>query len=152
MPTRLHHRRFEVPAPSGVVAAVLRDPSTIPRIHPLITAVTETGRREDDGVEIVAFEVQERLPLGPFSLPTRYPAQLRAAEEQRIELTARAEPGVTIRTVFLLEERGKKTGIEERVEVTAPWWLIHYVANTVERAHNEQAQALTALFPGSGGA
>lgn len=65
---------------------------------------------------------------------------------------ARTEPGVAIRVVFLLQPHGTTTGIEERVEVSAPWWLIYYVSSTVERAHAEQASAWTSLFPGSGGA
>ena len=148
MPTQSHHQRFEVPAPGGLLAAIFRDPLSIPRIHPLITAVTVTGRRDEEGVEIIAFEVQETVPLGPFRIPSRYPAQLRCFAEDRFELLGRTEPGVTIRSVFSLHPRGNITLVDEDLEVTAPWWLLSFVTATVWRAHAEQAQALTALFTG----
>ena len=66
----------EVPASPDDVRAFYTDLHNIKTVHPLVVSVRATERTEMADGYRQTYRVKDRIPLGPFTLPTSYLAHL----------------------------------------------------------------------------
>lgn len=140
MPARVEVvRTADIAAPRALVHALASDPERLVELHPLITRVRVTGAETRDGRRRVAFEVRERIPLGPIGFPNRYSGAIftREGDEGLVELEGWSVPGISIRTRLRLEALAPdRTRVVQETEARCPRGLAWFVFPTMRSAHD----------------
>jgi hypothetical protein len=135
-----------VPAPPASVYALMADPNNLPRLHPLIRRIAIT-RQDATRVE---FELDETVPLGPFSIHNRYTGtfELQPNAPRSLRTFGVSSPRVTVRAQFTFDPERDGTLLRESVVITAPFGLQGFVTTTALDAHRQQLQAIAKHFGG----
>ncbi|BBX92360.1 SRPBCC family protein [Mycolicibacterium boenickei] len=136
----------EVPAPPEQVRAFYVDLDNISQVHPLVQWVRRTSRVElADGYR-QDYQVRDRIPLGPFTLPITYRARLIVPAAGAVTAQARQFPQVRLdsRVDFAATETG--TRITEDLTIAAPRPLLAITVGQAVAAHTTMLAAIGKLF------
>lgn len=136
----------EVPAPPEQVRAFYVDLDQISQVHPLVQWVRSTSRVDlADGYR-QDYQVRDRIPLGPFSLPITYRARLTVPAAGVVTAQARQFPQVRLdsRVDFAPIDTG--TRITEELTIAAPRPLLAITVEQAVAAHSTMLAAIGKLF------
>jgi hypothetical protein len=138
----------DVPAPPQDVRAFYTDLDNIKVVHPLVVSVRVTARSElADGYH-TSYRVKDRIPLGPFTLPTSYTAHLTVPTTGDVLTEARQFPGVRLYGVVSFDSVGAGTRLVERLTIDAPVPLAGITAREAVTAHTVMLAGIRRHFSG----
>ncbi len=138
----------EIPAPPEEVRAFYADLDNIKTVHPLVVSLRVTERiRTADGHRLT-YRVHDRIPLGPFTLPTSYVARLAVPAAGEVITEARQFPGVRLNGVVTFEPEGRGSRITERITIEAPRFLAGLTTREAVKAHTEMLAGIRRHFGG----
>jgi len=138
----------EIPASPDDVRAFYVDLDNIKTVHPLVVSVRETARSELADGYCQSYRVKDRIPLGPFTLPTSYTAHLRVASDGPVITEARQFPRVRLYGVVSFDAVGAGTKITERLTIHAPRALAAVTIREAVKAHIEMLAGIRRHFGG----
>ncbi|MEV0673867.1 SRPBCC family protein [Mycobacterium sp. NPDC050441] len=136
----------EVAAPPEQVRAFYVDLDHISQVHPLVQWVRSTSRVDlADGYR-QDYQVRDRIPLGPLSLPITYRARLIVPAAGVVTAQARQFPQVRLdsRVDFTPIDTG--TRITEELTIAAPRPLLAITVEQAVAAHATMLAAIGKLF------
>lgn len=136
----------EVPAPPAQVRAFYVDLDNISQVHPLVQWVRSTSRVDlADGYR-QDYQVRDRIPLGPLTLPITYRARLTVPGTGAVTAQARQFPAVRLdsRVEFTATDTG--TRITEDLTIAAPRPLLAITVTQAVAAHTAMLAAIGTLF------
>jgi hypothetical protein len=138
----------DVPASPEDVRAFYTDLDNIKAVHPLVVSVRVTARSElADGYH-QSYRVKDRIPLGPFTLPTSYTAHLTVPTTGDVITEARQFPGVRLYGVVSFDSVGAGTRIVERLTIDAPRPLAAITTREAVAAHTVMLAGIRRHFGG----
>jgi hypothetical protein len=138
----------DVPAAPEDVRAFYVDLDNIKKIHPLVVSVRRTSRTELVDGYCQSYRVQDRIPLGPLTLPTTYTAHLRVASVGPVITEARQFPRVRLYGVVSFDAVGGGTRLVERLTILAPRLLAPFTTSEAVKAHTEMLAGIRRYFGG----
>ena len=138
----------DVPASPDEVRAFYVDLDNIKTVHPLVVSVRETTRTELVDGYCQSYRVKDRIPFGPFTLPTSYTANLRVASTGPVITQARQFPRVRLYGVVSFEPVGTGTRLVERLTIDAPRPLAAITAREAVKAHIKMLAGIRSHFGG----
>ena len=122
------------------------DLNNIKRVHPLVVAVRSTGRDENADGYVQTYRVQDRIPLGPFTLRTSYVARLQVPVVGDVVAEARQFPQVRLNSTVTFDHTETGTRIVERMRVQAPRPLAGVTAREATKAHIAMLSGIRHIF------
>ncbi len=122
------------------------DLNNIKRVHPLVVAVRSTGRDENADGYVQTYRVQDRIPLGPFTLRTSYVATLQVPVVGDVVAEARQFPQVRLNSTVTFDHTETGTRIVERMRVLAPRPLAGVTAREATKAHIAMLSGIRRIF------
>ncbi|MDT5011692.1 MAG: hypothetical protein QOH57_3309 [Mycobacterium sp.] len=135
-----------VPAPVQDVRDFYVDLDKIKLVHPLVVSVRTVARTErPDGYE-QTYEIRDRIPLGPFTLKTRYVAVLNVPVAGDVTADSRQSPGVRLHTVVSFDAVDAGTRVTERMRIEAPRPLAGVTVREAVNAHTEMLVKIARHF------
>jgi hypothetical protein len=138
----------QIPAPPEDVRSFYADLTNIRAVHPLVVAVRTLERIElADGYRHT-YRVNDRIPLGPLTLPTSYVAQLTVPSAGDVVTEARQFPRVRLSGVVSFVPCDSGTRITERITIEAPRLLANIVTREAVEAHTEMLAGIRRHFGG----
>ena len=138
----------DVPASPEDVRAFYTDLDNIKAVHPLVVSVRVTARSElADGYH-QSYRVKDRIPLGPFTLPTSYTAHLTVPTTGDVITEARQFPGVRLYGVVSFDSVGAGTRVVERLTIDAPRPLAAITSREAVTAHTVMLAGIRHHFGG----
>jgi hypothetical protein len=138
----------DVPASPDEVRAFYVDLDNIKTVHPLVVSVRRTTRTELVDGYCQSYRVKDRIPLGPFTLPTSYTANLRVASTGPVITQARQFPRVRLYGVVSFEPAGTGTRLVERLTIDAPAPLAAITTREAVKAHIKMLAGIRSHFGG----
>ncbi|MCV7038563.1 polyketide cyclase / dehydrase and lipid transport [Mycolicibacterium moriokaense] len=138
----------EVSASPDDVRAFYVDLANIKTVHPLVVSVRSTARTELADGYCQSYRVKDRIPFGPFTLPTSYSAHLRVASSGPVITEARQFPRVRLYGVVSFDADGKGTRVVERLTIHAPRLLAAITTREAVKAHTEMLAGIRRHFGG----
>jgi hypothetical protein len=138
----------DVPAPPDDVRAFYTDLHNITALHPLVVSVQLTERTETPDGCALTYRVNDRIPFGPFTLPTTYVARLTIPTQGPVHTEARQFPRVVLTGIVTFDPQGSGTRIAERITIEAPRPLSSVTAREAVRAHTEMLAGIRRHFGG----
>jgi hypothetical protein len=138
----------DVPASPDEVRAFYVDLDNIKTVHPLVVSVRRTSRTELVDGYCQSYRVKDRIPLGPFTLPTSYTANLRVASTGPVITQARQFPHVRLYGVVSFEPVGAGTRLVERLTIDAPRPLAAITTREAVKAHTKMLAGIRSHFGG----
>jgi hypothetical protein len=138
----------EVPASPDDVRAFYVDLDNIKTVHPLVVSVRRTTRTELVDGYCQSYRVKDRIPFGPFTLPTSYTANLRVASTGPVITQARQFPHVRLYGVVSFELVGTGTRLVERLTIDAPRPLAAITTREAVKAHIKMLAGIRSHFGG----
>lgn len=136
----------EVPAPPEQVRAFYVDLDNISQVHPLVQWVRALSRADlADGYR-QDYQVRDRIPLGPFTLPITYRARLIVPATGPVSARARQFPRVQLDSEvdFAATEAG--TRITEELTIAAPRPLLPITVEQAVAAHTTMLARIAKMF------
>jgi hypothetical protein len=118
-----------------------------------VVSVRATRRTETvDGYQ-QTYQVRDRIPLGPVTLPTRYRVQMTVPAAGDVLTEARQFPRVVLRGVVSFEPVSFEpldagTRITERISIEAPRPLAAITTGEAGKAHAEMLAGIRRHFGG----
>lgn len=138
----------DVPAPVKDVRDFYVDLDKIKLVHPLVVSVRTVARTDrPDGYE-QTYEIRDRIPLGPFTLNTRYVAVLDVPVAGDVIADSRQSPRVRLHTVVSFDEIDGGTRVTERMRIEAPRPLAAVTVREAVNAHTEMLSKMAQHFTG----
>lgn len=138
----------EVPAAPDDVRAFYVDLNNIKAVHPLVVSVRATERSETaDGYQ-QSYRVKDRIPLGPFTVPTSYEAHLTVPRVGDVTTEARQFPRVRLDGVVSFDPTDSGTRVTERITIQAPRLLAGMTTREAVKAHVEMLAGIRRHFGG----
>ncbi|HEX2285838.1 MAG TPA: SRPBCC family protein [Mycobacterium sp.] len=128
--------------------AFYTDLDNIKTVHPLVVSVRRTARIETTDGYQQTYRVTDRIPLGPFTLRTRYVAILTVPTVGEVTAEARQFPWVHLFTRLAFESIDTGTRITERVTIDAPRPLASITAREAVKAHIDVLAGIRHHFGG----
>jgi hypothetical protein len=125
----------EVPAPPEAVRDFYADLTNMTRVHPLVVAVRATARTETADGYTQRYRIRDRIPLGPFTIPTLYSARLWVPRSGDVISQARQFPGVRLDGAVTFQPGSVGTRVVERLCIRAPWPLAGVTVREAVKAH-----------------
>ncbi|WP_006246799.1 SRPBCC family protein [Mycolicibacterium tusciae] len=138
----------DVPASPDEVRAFYVDLDNIKTVHPLVVSVRRTTRTELVDGYCQSYRVKDRIPVGPFTLPTGYTANLRVASTGPVITQARQFPRVRLYGVVSFEPVGAGTRLVERLTIEAPRPLAAITTREAVKAHIKMLAGIRSHFGG----
>ena len=138
----------DVPGPPDQVQAYYVDLTNIAEVHPLVVSVRAVARSETPGGYTQMWQVKDRIPLGPFTLPTTYSASLRILEDGPVTAEARQFPAVQLNSVVSFDAVPDGTRLTESIEIIAPRPLLGITVRQAVAAHKEMLAGIRQHFAG----
>lgn len=138
----------DVPASPDDVRAFYVDLHNIKTVHPLVVSVRATERTETGDGYQQTYRVADRIPLGPFTLPTSYTARLTVPATGDVVTEARQFPRVLLTGVVTFEALGQGTRVTERITIEAPRPLAAVTTREAVKAHTEMLAGIRRHFGG----
>lgn len=136
----------DVPASPNEVRDFYVDLNNIKRVHPLVVAVSETGRHQTADGYVQTYRVRDRVPLGRFALPISYVAQLCVPDDGDVLAEARQFPRVRLRTTVTFDKIADGTRLTERMRIEAPRPLAAMTTREAVKAHTEMLAGIRRWF------
>ncbi len=136
----------EIPAAPDQVRDFYVDLNNIKRVHPLVVAVRSTGRDESADGYVQTYRVQDRIPLGPFTLRTSYVARLQVPVVGDVVAEARQFPLVRLNSTVTFDRIETGTRIVEHMRVHAPRPLAGVTAREATKAHIAMLSGIRRIF------
>jgi hypothetical protein len=124
-----------VPAPVEEVRGFYVDLDQIRLVHPLVVSVRTVARSERPDGYVQTYQIRDRIPLGPFTLNTRYVAVLDVPRSGDVIADSRQSPGVRLHTVVSFDQAEAGTLVTERMCVEAPRPLAAFTVREAVKAH-----------------
>jgi hypothetical protein len=125
----------QIPAPPDVVRNFYVDLDNIKDFHPLVVSVQVLRRSEIDQGYQHTYRVRDRIPLGPFSMPITYWAQVQVPTHGDVLTEARQFPRVRLNGVVSFQPTEAGTRLTERLTIAAPRLLSAVTAREAVDAH-----------------
>jgi len=138
----------EIHVPPSAVHAILCDLDALAPLHPLIESIRELSPL-DSMPRARHYRVVDRIPVGPFRLPTAYTAALDPVTDREVHGHAWQSPSIILHSIYALEETSRGTRLVERVSIEAPRLLRRFVVGQARRAHAETLERMKALLEGA---
>jgi hypothetical protein len=135
-----------IPAPPSEVRDFYVDLDNIKQVHPLVVAVSATGRRNTPTGYLQTYRVQDRIPLGPFTLRTGYTALLSVPATGDVTAEARQFPRVRLSSTVTFEHVDAGTRVTERVRIQAPRPLAAITTREALKAHIAMLSGIRRVF------
>jgi hypothetical protein len=133
---RSEHTLTEVvPAPPDEVRDFYVDLDNIKLVHPLIVSVQTLSRTETPEGFVHSYRVQDRIPLGPFTMKITYRARLQVPTAGDVLTEADQSPGVHLRATVSFEPIAAGTRVTERIRIAAPRLLAPMTTREAVKAH-----------------
>ena len=136
----------EVPGTPDEVRRFYTDLNNIKLVHPLVVSVRATQRRESADGYVQTYRVRDRIPLGRFTLRTRYVARLHVPVTGDVVAEARQFPCVRLDSVVTFEQIDGGTRIVERLRIRAPGALAAVTVREAVNAHREMLSGIRRYF------
>jgi hypothetical protein len=137
-----------IPAPPSEVRRLYVDLNNIKQVHPLVVAVHATDRLTTSDGYVQIYRVQDRIPLGPFTLRTGYTVRLNVPATGDVTAEARQFPGVRLSSTVTFEHVDAGTGVTERVRIQAPRPLAAITTREALKAHIAMLSGIRRVFEG----
>jgi hypothetical protein len=125
----------DIPAPPDQVREFYVDLNNIRLVHPLVVSVRTIARADTADGYVQTYRVTDRIPLGRFTLPTRYSARLHVPVDGDVIAEARQFPLVRLHSVVTLDEIDDGTRIVEHMRIQAPRLLAAVTVREAVEAH-----------------
>ncbi|HNP13294.1 MAG TPA: SRPBCC family protein [Mycobacterium sp.] len=138
----------DIPAPPRQVREHYVDLTNIALVHPLVVSVRSVSRDEGPDGYTETWRVQDRIPLGPFTLPTTYTARLHVPDGGPVTAEARQFPAVRLNSVVSFDPVPAGTRLTERIEIIAPRPLLALTVRQAVAAHKEMLAGIRRHFAG----
>lgn len=91
-----------------------------------------------DGSKIDHYLVHDRMKLGPFPLEFTYKVDMHVNVAGQLVSNAYQVPGIHLYNQTSCEPSENGTRVSERIEITAPRWLLKTTYEGVATAHKER--------------
>lgn len=138
----------DIPAPPRRVLEHYVDLTNIALVHPLVVSVRSVARTQTADGYTQTWRVKDRIPLGPFTLPTTYTARLHVPEDGPVTAEARQFPAVRLNSVVSFDPEPDGTRLTERIEIIAPRPLLAITVRQAVAAHKEMLAGIRRHFAG----
>ena len=138
----------DIPAPPRQVREHYVDLTNIALVHPLVVSVRSVSRDEGPDGYTETWRVQDRIPLGRFTLPTTYTARLHVPDGGPVTAEARQFPAVRLNSVVSFDPVPAGTRLTERIEIIAPRPLLALTVRQAVAAHKEMLAGIRRHFAG----
>jgi hypothetical protein len=125
----------DVAAPPDQVREFYVDPNNIRLVHPLVVSVRTLARSETADGYVQTYRVTDRIPIGRFTLRTRYTAQLHVPVDGDVIGEARQFPLVRLHSVVTFDGIVAGTHIVEHMRIEAPRLLAAVTVREAVQAH-----------------
>ena len=128
-----------IAAPYGTVQEYLAKLMTnITEMHPFVvwTRHLETITAPD-GAKIDYYLVHDRMKLGPFPVAFTYKVDMSVTTTGQLVSNAYQSPGIHLYNQTWCESENSGTRVRERIEITAPGWLMKTTYQGAVTAHKE---------------
>ena len=139
----------DIPAPPRQVREHYVDLTNIALVHPLVVSVRSVSRDEGPDGYTETWRVQDRIPLGRFTLPTTYTARLHVPDGGPVTAEARQFPAVRLNSVVSFDPVPAGTRLTERIEIIAPRPLLALTVRQAVAAHKEMLAGIRRHFAGA---
>lgn len=136
----------EVPGPPDQVRDFYVDLNNIRLVHPLVVSVRSTSRIETAAGYLQSWRVQDRIPLGPFTVRTSYTARLDVPGSGDVVTEARQFPRVRVSSVVSFDPIDGGTRITERIRLEAPLLLAAVTVREAVKAHTVMLAGIRGRF------
>ena len=136
----------DVPGPPDEVRGFYVDLDNIKLVHPLVVSVRTVDRSETADGYVQTYRVSDRIPMGPFTLPTSYLARLHVPVTGDVLSEARQFPRVRLRSTVAFQPVGVGTRVVERMRIEAPRPLASMTIRTAVEAHTAMLAGIRRLF------
>jgi hypothetical protein len=140
--------RERIPGPPEQVREFYVDLDRIAQVHPLVVAVTSTGRTDTADGYIQTYQVADRIPFGPISLPIRYRVRLSVPRSGEVRAQSWQFPRVHLDTTVSFAADGNATVLTETMRISAPRPLLGVTVRQGVAAHQEMLARIAQLFSG----
>ena len=138
MPTRVLVNTFHVAADPKEVFDHLATPESYVGLSPLVVAVRDVDRSDPD---VVRYTSIERFAFGPFRYDNPIAVTLRT-DGLAVYGEVRSPGRVRMRYRFDLSPEDGGTRVEDRLKLTAPWFLTRFAAGQARRVQLARAGIL----------
>lgn len=135
-----------VPGPVEKVRDFYVDLDKIKLVHPLVVSVRTVSKVDRPDGYVQTYSIRDRIPLGPFTLNTRYAAVLDVPVTGDVIADSRQSPGVRLHTVVSFDEVDGGTLITERMQIDAPLPLAAFTAREAVNAHAKMLAEIARHF------
>ncbi|HET9565785.1 MAG TPA: SRPBCC family protein [Mycobacterium sp.] len=136
----------DVPGPPDDVRDFYIDLNNIKLVHPLVVSVRTVDRGETADGYVQSYRVSDRIPIGPFTLPTSYVAQLHVPVAGDVLSEARQFPRVRLCSTVAFKPVESGTRVVERIRIEAPRPLAPMTVRKAVEAHTEMLAGIRRLF------
>jgi Polyketide cyclase / dehydrase and lipid transport len=125
----------DIPAPPDQVREFYVDLNNIRLVHPLVVSVRTIAQADTGEGYAQTYRVTDRIPLGRFTLRTRYTARLHVPLDGDVIAEARQFPLVRLHSVVTFDEIDNGTRIVEHMRIQAPRLLAAVTVRQAVQAH-----------------
>lgn len=139
----------DIPAMPAAVRDFYVDLRNIIAVHPLVVSVTPTRREAVGDGYAQTYRVQDRIPIGPLTLPVAYTATVLVPTAGAVHTEARQFPAVILTGVVSFDEAPGGTRLTERLTITTPRPLSAFTSREAVAAHVEMLAGVRAHFAGA---
>ena len=140
----------EVPAAPDAVRDFYVDLLNMKLVHPLVVSVRSTARSEHADGYTQSYRVHDRIPLGPFTIPTSYSARLCVPLTGDVAAEARQFPRVRLHSRVTFEPVEAGTRVIERMRIEAPRPLAGVTIREALKAHVTMLAGIRRYFDVAG--
>jgi hypothetical protein len=136
----------EVPTTADRVRAFYTDLENMKLVHPLVVAVDCTGNRQDAQGWHRTYQVRDRIPVGPFTLPVTYRATVQIAPDGVVHTEAYQVPRVRLQGTVTFAPTAGGTRVTESIDIDAPRPIAAFTVREAEKAHSTMLAASRRYF------
>ena len=122
------------------------DLHNIRHVHPLVVEVRVIDRQERADGYVQTYQVRDRIPLGPVTMPITYTARLDVPRHGDVHTEARQFPGVRLVGVVSFDQVEGGTRVTERLRIEAPRPLAAMTVRQAVSAHVEMLAGIRRTF------
>jgi len=139
MAQTLFEQNILIAAPQAVVQEHLAKLMTdVAEMHPFVVWTRHVQTTDaPDGTKIDHYLVHDRMKLGPFNLAFTYKVDMNVTATGQLVSNAYQSPGIHLYNQTWCEPADAETRVSERIEITAPRWLMKTTYDGAAKAHKE---------------
>lgn len=141
------HRLTEtVPAAPTVVRDFYTDLGNLKSLHPFLVSVRTLQRTTTAEGYRETYEIRERIPLGPLTLPIKFTAVLEVPDGGPVRSDSRQFPQVRLHSVMAFDAADGATHISEHLLISAPRPLAGITVSDGVSAHIDMLAGIRRHF------